>query len=533
MAKPTETPLRTQHERERELEQRIRDGQLDQAALIARSLGNPRYAAKLFAEAVLPYQSAVCFYEAGDAKPALAAFLAVPKEDPRYRSACVHALRIACELGVLSHELDRFVAEFADTDPHDPHELRALYRLGTLYQANELFEHAREVLRRVARLDPTNTDARQRLLVLDGLLKGTPNVYGSLLRHDASSWRPPRTAGERPPDPQRAPPPLPPPRPAPVAAPAPAATPSVDTSWAVGGAAVPIEPTLISTPDPKAPPTSDLALGTLVANRYSIEKEVGRGGMGIVYRALDRELDLAIALKLFSQPLEEQGLILRFKQELTLCRQLAHPNIVRLYDIGAHAGRTFISMELLEGASLHEVLRRPGGVGRLSLAVSLLRQASAGLGAAHAIGIIHRDVKPENLFLTAGGVLKVTDFGLAKQQGEKESQTMVGFFGGSPNYMAPEQITDFGAVTPAADLYSLGVVAYEMVTGSRPFRHKDRQKVLEMHLVLEPTPPRTVNPNLPQAVEDIVLGLLRKDPAERIATCTELTARLDALTRVP
>jgi serine/threonine-protein kinase len=503
--------------RERELDEYVRAGLYDRAALLARSMGNPRYAAKLFSDAKLPYQAAVCFYEAGEPRRALASFLAVPKDDARYRASCVHALRVAAELNALSPELDGYIAEFASSDPRDPHEVRALYRLGILYQTSELFDHARAVLKRVTRIDPTNADARQRVSVLEGLVRGAPAVYEKLIRHDAQEWRPANAPAE------------PPSRPG---APPPSSTDpdavSVDVSWSVAAAAVPIEPTLVSQRRPTEPPaTSELAPGTLVANRYRVEREVGRGGMGIVYHAVDQELDEPVAIKVFSKRLDEEGLLHRFKQELTLCRQLAHPNIVRLYDIGAHAGRKFISMELLSGASLREVLtrRRPA----LGECLGLLRQVCVGLGAAHAVGIVHRDIKPDNLFLTDAGLVKLTDFGLAKKQGDADGHTMVGFMGGSPSYMSPEQITDFGAVTPAADLYSVGVVAYELVTGVRPFPQTDRQKVLEAHLTVEPEAPSKVSPGLPPAVDALILPLLRKSPRERLATCEEVILRIDAL----
>jgi tetratricopeptide (TPR) repeat protein len=501
-----------QDARELELNELVRAHQLDRAALLARAMGQPRYAARLFADAQLPYQSAVCFYEAGEPLQALAKFLAVPKEDARYRSSCVHLLRIASEQSLLSQELDAYLADFAASEPKDPHELRALYRLGTLYQANELFDHAREILGRVARIDPTNADARQRVSVLEGLVRGSPAIYETILRPDAAEWRPA-------------------PRASPASSREQAGEPvSVEVSWSVATPGPTVEPTLVSkqgTTVPPPPATSELAPGTLVANRYRVEKEVGRGGMGVVYHAVDLELGLAVALKVFSQRLDEEGLLHRFKQELTLCRQLTHPNIVRLYDIGAHGGRKFISMELLEGASLRGVLkdRRPS----LPESVDLLRQACSGLGAAHAVGIVHRDIKPDNLFLTERGLIKLTDFGLAKKQGESDGHTIVGFMGGSPNYMAPEQITDFGAVTVAADLYSLGIVAYEVTTGSKPFQHKERQKVLEMHLTKQPALASTVNPAIPGALDRLILDLLRKDPAERLSDCAVVIARLDEI----
>jgi hypothetical protein len=497
-------------EQQRALSELIRTGQLGKAALLARTVGNPRYAARLFLEAKLPYQAAVCFYEAGDARASLDAFLRVSKGSDRYRSACANAVRIADELGTLTFEVDRYVAEFVDSDPRDAHEVSALHQLSVLYQRHQLFDHAREALLRVTRADPNHTDASQRLATIEALIRSTPAVYAEILREDSKAWRAPRSG-------------YPPPR----AAQEPPSSDAADASWSVAMPALVQEPTLRS-PGSAVAPALDLGPASVIAHRYQIEAELGRGGMGIVYRAIDLELDEPVAIKVFSQRLEEHALLHRFKQELTLCRKLAHPNIVRLYDIGAHAGRKFISLELLLGASLKTHIKT--GV-ELPRALRYLSQICEGLGVAHAQGVVHRDIKPDNIFVTTRDIVKIMDFGLAKKQGDNQDVTVTGFIAGSPGYMAPEQITDFGSATQAADLYSLGVLAYELVTGRKPFRHKDRQKVLEMQLTQEPERPRALNAHVPPALEELILLLLRKDPGERIASCEDVGARLADIAR--
>jgi tetratricopeptide (TPR) repeat protein len=435
-------PERAPRELEKALSDLIRAGQIDRAAHVARAMGNPRYAARLFTEAKLSYQAAVCLYEAGDREESLVSFVEVDPDDERYRRACVQAIRVATELGVLTRRLDRFVDRFVADPPSNDEEMLALYRIGVLYQLGELFDHACEAFAQVLRVDPSYSDAARRLAVIEAVLKNEA-LYRAILRQDAAAWRKPKPAAL-------------------------SSSPPSDTLVSSGSRV-------------SAPP---LTPGAVIAKRYRIESEIGRGGMGIVFRATDLELDEAIAIKLFSQRLDELDLVHRFKQELSLCRSLSHPNVIRLHDIGAHEGRKFISMELLAGKSLKAFIAERASP---LVAIRLLEQACAGVAAAHAHSVVHRDVKPDNLFVTTEGIVKLMDFGLAKRlvamEGDaREHVTAAGFIGGSPPYMAPEQITDFGQVSFAADIYSLGVIAYELLTGVKPFHHEDRSKLLQMHM---------------------------------------------------
>jgi serine/threonine-protein kinase len=246
--------------------------------------------------------------------------------------------------------------------------------------------------------------------------------------------------------------------------------------------------------------------------------------MATVYQAHDLELSESVALKVFRpMPDDEEGLA-RFRQELRVSRRLIHPNITRLYDIGVHEGQRYISMELLLGQSLDRLggTRWPARRG-----IDCLKQVCDGLTAAHLEGVIHRDIKPGNLFLTREGIAKIMDFGIARERAAP-GMTQAGMIVGTPEYMSPEQISGADAAD-ASDLYALGIVAYEMFTGRKPFVHDNLVALLQMHLTAPPEPPRHYAPQLPAALEAVILNLLRKDPAERFASARAVNDALSAI----
>ncbi|TMA19066.1 MAG: serine/threonine protein kinase, partial [Deltaproteobacteria bacterium] len=244
-------------------------------------------------------------------------------------------------------------------------------------------------------------------------------------------------------------------------------------------------------------------VGATVAGRYRLEAKIGQGGMATVFRAFDLELEENVALKVFNLEQASEVLVARFKQELKLSRQLIHPNIIRLYDIGAHNGHRYISMELLVGKSLKDCMWQPI---EFRTALGYLLQACHGLQAAHDAGVIHRDVKPDNFFVTEDGILKVMDFGIAKQYATP-GVTVAGAIAGTPLYMSPEQIGNFSTVTHLTDLYALGVCAYEMFTGQVPFFHEELVPILMMHVNNRPVPPREKNPHVPAELDAIIVRL--------------------------
>jgi len=268
--------------------------------------------------------------------------------------------------------------------------------------------------------------------------------------------------------------------------------------------------------------------GTVIANRYRIEGLVGSGGMAHVYRATDLELEEVVAIKVFQQVVQNRAGLDRFRREMKLSRKLVHPNIVRIYEFGTWRGARFITMELLRGDDLeNHLVKQPEGRMETAEALRLMIQACDGLGAAHEAGVIHRDVKPQNLFVIEKGTrLKIMDFGIAKVNNSAASISVTGVRVGTPRYMSPEQIQGDAEVTPASDLYALGGVMYELFTGSPVFQEEDLVPLLLSHMTEAPQPPRDRFPGVPADVEQIILRLLSKSPDDRYESCADLKKAL-------
>ena len=256
--------------------------------------------------------------------------------------------------------------------------------------------------------------------------------------------------------------------------------------------------------------------GTVVAGRFQVRSMLGKGGMATVYRALDTEREEEVALKLFLAEDGGDGLR-RFRQEMKVSRDLVHPNIVRIYEFGAHQGARYITMEVMDGQDLDVLLQERGRPLAVRQVLRLMIQACDGIGHAHSKGVIHRDIKPANLFVVDNErTLKVMDFGIAKAN-EGLNATKGDSRVGTPRYMAPEQIKGEGGLTEATDLYALGGVMYELITGRHVFDSEDLVRLLFCHLNEAPVPLRERRPDLdiPQPVEAIVMRLLAKDQGDR------------------
>jgi serine/threonine-protein kinase len=276
------------------------------------------------------------------------------------------------------------------------------------------------------------------------------------------------------------------------------------------------------------PPASDAiapvppAAGLPHLPGYDVEAVLGWGGMGVVYRARQRALDRPVALKmLLGGPLAGSQELERFRRETAALARLRHPNIVQVYDAGEAEGRPYFSMELVEGGSLARKLSGMPQPARQ--AAALLSTLAEAVHAAHQSGIVHRDLKPANILLAADGTPKIADFGLARHLEGGAGLTQSGVPMGTPSYMAPEQARgDTRALGPAVDVYALGAILYELLTGRPPFRAETAAETLRQVMDREPAPPSRLNAGVPRDLETICLKCLHKAPARRYASAREL-----------
>jgi tetratricopeptide (TPR) repeat protein len=269
----------------------------------------------------------------------------------------------------------------------------------------------------------------------------------------------------------------------------------------------------------------DLEKGMVLAGRYEILQLIGRGGMGAVYKARDTELDRIVALKLIRPELAKNPQILRrFKQELILARQITHKNVIRIFDLGQSDGIKFITMDFVEGWDLRQVLLEKGKLAP-EQAARIMLQICRALEAAHAEGVIHRDLKPQNVMLDASGRVYVMDFGIARSA-YLPGMTQTGALIGTPEYMSPEQGRG-EKLTERSDLFSLGIVFYELLTGKSPYYSDTPLATLWKRMTEKVTPPAVVDPTLPQALSDIVAKALEIEPKNRFASAREMAQQLE------
>ncbi|MFE5191331.1 protein kinase [Streptomyces sp. NPDC056628] len=253
----------------------------------------------------------------------------------------------------------------------------------------------------------------------------------------------------------------------------------------------------------------------LIAGRYRLIESIGRGGMGEVWRAYDGTLDRQVAVKLLLPQDSDPTAASRFRLEARTASRIDHPNVVGVRDFGEHDNQLYLVMELVEGDSLARVLTRSGAQPADRVA-RMAAEAAAGLAAAHRQGVVHRDIKPGNLLLDADGALKIGDFGIARFLDDPGAAlTATGQIVGTSLYLAPERALGKPA-GPASDVYALGCVLYQMLTGRPPFNADTAVAILHQHLDATPVPPRELGvTGLPPAFENYLLGLLAKDPEHR------------------
>lgn len=259
----------------------------------------------------------------------------------------------------------------------------------------------------------------------------------------------------------------------------------------------------------------------LLNKRYRLLSPIGAGGMAVVYKAQDLALGRLVAVKILREPLTgDADFLARFQQEARAAANLAHPNIVTVHDFGRDGGRYYIVMEYIEGKDLKALIKE-GAPFKVERGLDLAIQVCAGIGYAHRAGLVHCDVKPQNILVTADGRVKVTDFGIARALASLQPGETTDVVWGSPQYYAPEQAAG-EAPTPASDVYSIGVVLYEMLAGRLPFVASTQQALAMMHLRDEPPRLTLFNPALPETLERIVHKVLAKEPSARYRTADQL-----------
>src|SRR5512145_247877 len=252
----------------------------------------------------------------------------------------------------------------------------------------------------------------------------------------------------------------------------------------------------------------------LLNQRYQVETQIGSGGMSTVYRAKDLTLERIVAIKVLREEFSrDEAFRQRFHQEAKAAANLTHPNIITVHDFGLDQERLFIVIEYVPGTDLKALLHRRGRF-TVDEALPLMIQTCAGLGYAHRAGLVHCDVKPHNFIVTPDNRLKVTDFGIARALASIESAEKSKVIWGSPQYFSSEQAAGYPP-SPASDVYSLGIIFYEMLTGRLPFVAESSSELARMHREDTPTSPRQFNPAVPPALEAIILKVLEKEPTAR------------------
>src|SRR6266700_5383603 len=268
----------------------------------------------------------------------------------------------------------------------------------------------------------------------------------------------------------------------------------------------------------------------VLGERYKLQDPIGRGGMATIYRGQDLRMDRVVAIKVLREVYStDPKFVTRFQREAKAASALQHPNIVQVYDYGQTNGNYFIVMELVEGTDLRRYLRSRG-VLDIDRAVIIAHDVALSLGAAHRRGIVHRDVKPQNILVGRDGSIKLTDFGIASVYKDinAERLTTTGMTLGTVQYYAPEQAQG-EIVNPAADVYALGIVMYEMLTGRTPFDGDSPVAVAMQHIQDAPIPPSQFNPTIPATLEEVILHCLEKMPETRFRDGSELARALEAV----
>jgi len=278
-------------------------------------------------------------------------------------------------------------------------------------------------------------------------------------------------------------------------------------------------------------PLRELQRGHLFAERYEIIEQLGKGGMGVVYRVHDQKIHEDVAIKILKPEIaSEKNTISRFNNELRLARKITNKSICKMYDLNEYQGLQFITMEYVPGEDLKSFIRRSGQVS-IGKAISIAKQLCQGLHEAHDLGVIHRDLKPSNIMIDTEGNAKIMDFGIARST-ESKGITEAGVIIGTPEYMSPEQV-EGDEVDPRSDIYSLGVILYELVTGRTPFEGKTPMSVALKHKTSKPQKPQELNTQVPEVLNRLILKCLEKDREKRYQSVDNLLENLKHIHAIP
>jgi tRNA A-37 threonylcarbamoyl transferase component Bud32/CheY-like chemotaxis protein len=298
-----------------------------------------------------------------------------------------------------------------------------------------------------------------------------------------------------------------------------------------------LEPTPIDEEDPPPVPTSRITIaepgaplqeGEVIDTRYIVRGVLGKGGAAIVYRVYDRELEVELALKLLKANTMDPHAEARFQRELQICAALSNPNVVRTYAGGRFQGRPYFTMEALEGRTLRQFMRDvPPAEMPARLGIELLVHVCRGLAAIHRLGVIHRDIKPSNLFVVGEGPrVKITDFGIARDDQPSSAMTTLGIVVGTPGYVAPERLVVGGPHEPASDIFSLGVVGYELFARRRPFKGRNPVDLLRAMTEEKPPPLLRINPDVPRSLDLLLRSMIASEPDQRPTSVVEVAGEL-------
>jgi serine/threonine protein kinase/Tfp pilus assembly protein PilF len=272
-------------------------------------------------------------------------------------------------------------------------------------------------------------------------------------------------------------------------------------------------------------PKEELTTGSTFARRYLIIEELGKGGMGKVYKANDIDIKEKVAIKLIKPEIStDKNTIERFQNELKFTRKIRHKNVCQMYDLNREEGAYYITMEYVEGENLRNMIRMSGQL-RIGTAVSVAKQVCEGLAEAHKLGVIHRDLKPSNIMIDREGIVRIMDFGIARSLKEK-GITGAGVMIGTPEYMSPEQV-EGKATDQRSDVYSLGAILYEMITGKVPFEGDTALAIAVRQKTEKPKDPREFNTQLSEDLSSLILKCLEKDKENRYQTAEELRSGLE------